>query len=74
MTTAREPTRTVACVDDYVDDYGAHYRPVFRNVRHVEQFTHLELGLLAETRPSASRYRAWRALPRLTSKRSTISW
>jgi SRSO17 transposase len=46
MTKPREAARTVA----YVDDYCAHYRPVFSNVRHFEQFTQLELGLLAETK------------------------
>lgn len=44
MTKPREPRQTVA----FVDDYCAHYRAVFQNVRHFEQFTHLELGLLAE--------------------------
>ncbi len=43
MTKAREPAKTVACVDDYC----AHDRSVFTTVRHVEQVTHLELGLLA---------------------------
>ena len=37
MTKAREPTPTVA----FVDDYCAHYRAVFPNVRQVEQFTRL---------------------------------
>ena len=46
MTKAREPAHTVA----FVDDYCAHYRSVFANVRHFEQFTRLELGLLAETK------------------------
>jgi SRSO17 transposase len=46
MTKPREPTHTVA----FVDDYCAHYRAVFPNVRQVEQFTHLELGLVAETK------------------------
>jgi hypothetical protein len=43
MTKAREPAHTVA----FVDDYCAHYRSVFANVRHFEQFTQVELGLLA---------------------------
>jgi SRSO17 transposase len=46
MTKAREPAPTVALVDDYC----AHYRTVFPNVRQCEQFTHLELGLVAETK------------------------
>jgi hypothetical protein len=46
MTKAREPATTVA----FVDDYCAHYRSVFANVRHFEQFTQLELGMLAETK------------------------
>jgi hypothetical protein len=46
MTKARESTPTVA----FVDDYCAHYRSVFPNVRQFEQFTRLELGLLAETK------------------------
>jgi SRSO17 transposase len=46
MTKAREPSHTVA----FVDDYCAQYRSVFHNVRHFEQFTQLELGLLAETK------------------------
>lgn len=46
MTKPREPGHTVA----FVDDYCAHYRSVFHNVRHFEQFTQLELGLLAETK------------------------
>src|SRR5258707_2159834 len=45
MTKPREPTPTVA----FVDDYCAPYRAVFPNVRQFEQFTHLELGLVAET-------------------------
>jgi SRSO17 transposase len=36
----------VACIDAYC----AHYRAVFHNVRHFEQFTQLELGMLAETK------------------------
>jgi len=46
MTKPREPSPTVA----FVDDYCAHYRAVFPNVRQVEQFTRLELGLVAETK------------------------
>lgn len=46
MTKPREPTHTVA----FVDEYRAHYRTVFTNVWHFEQFTQLELGLLAETK------------------------
>jgi len=46
MTRVREATPTVACLDDYC----AQYRSVFHNVRHFEQFTHLLLGLLAETK------------------------
>lgn len=46
MTKRREPAHTVA----FVDDYCAHYRAVFPNVRQFEQFTHLELGLVAETK------------------------
>jgi SRSO17 transposase len=46
MTKVREPAPTVA----FVDDYCAHYRAVFPNVRQFEQFTHLELGLVAETK------------------------
>jgi SRSO17 transposase len=46
MTKPRESAHTVA----FVDDYCAHYRTVFPNVRQFEQFTHLELGLVAETK------------------------
>jgi len=46
MTKARDPAPTVA----FVDDYCAHYRSVFPNVRQFEQFTRLELGLVAETK------------------------
>jgi SRSO17 transposase len=46
MTKGREPSHTVA----FVDDYCAQYRSVFHNVRHFEQFTQLELGLLAQTK------------------------
>ena len=34
----------------FVDDSCAHYRAVFPNVRQFEQFTHRELGLVAETK------------------------
>lgn len=46
MTKAREAAPTVA----FIDDYCAHYRSVFPNVRQFEQFTRLELGLVAETK------------------------
>jgi SRSO17 transposase len=46
MTKPRDPARTVA----FVDDYCAHYRAVFPNVRQFEQFSRLELGLVAETK------------------------
>jgi SRSO17 transposase len=46
MTKPRDPTPTVA----FIDDYCAHYHTVFPNVRQFEQFTHLELGLVAETK------------------------
>jgi SRSO17 transposase len=46
MTKAREPAPTVA----FIDDYCTHYRSVFPNVRQVEQFTRLEVGLVAETK------------------------
>ena len=46
MTRIREASHTVACIDEYC----AHYRSVFHNVRHFEQFTQLELGMLAETK------------------------
>ena len=39
MTKPREPLPTVA----FIDDYCAHYRTLFPNVRQFEQFTHLEL-------------------------------
>lgn len=44
MTRPREPAHTVALIDEYC----ARYRKVFTDVRHFEQFTQLELGLLAE--------------------------
>lgn len=46
MTKAREPAPTVA----FIDAYCAHYRSVFPTVRQFEQFTRLELGLVAETK------------------------
>ncbi|MGO8951667.1 MAG: transposase [Ktedonobacterales bacterium] len=45
MTRVREANRTVSLIDEYC----SHYRPVFHNVRHFEQFTQLILGLVAET-------------------------
>ena len=49
MTQPRDPTPTVA----FVDDSCAHYRTVFANVRQFEQFTHLALGLVAGSRDQA---------------------
>ncbi len=46
MTRVRAATPTVA----YVDEYCAHYRALFSNVRHFERFTQLHLDLLAETK------------------------
>ncbi len=46
MTYTRPATPTVA----FIDQYCGHYRSLFTNVRHFEQFTALHLGLLAETR------------------------
>jgi SRSO17 transposase len=46
MTKARAPAPTVA----FSDDYCAHYQPVFPHVRQFEQFSRLELGLVAETK------------------------
>lgn len=46
MIRVRPATPTVACLDAY----DAHYRAVFHNVRHFEQFTQLILGMLAETK------------------------
>jgi SRSO17 transposase len=46
MTRVRPATPTVA----FLDQYCAPYRGLFQNVRHVEPFTALHLGLLAETR------------------------
>jgi hypothetical protein len=44
MTQGRAAAHTVALIDESC----AHYRELFANVRHVEQFTTLHLGLLAE--------------------------
>jgi hypothetical protein len=63
MTRVREATHTVGCLDDDC----AHYRSVFHNVRHFEQFTQLELGMLAETK----RCRAWPRRCRATIKCGT---
>src|SRR5690242_21798617 len=63
MTKVRDPAATVAFIDDYCDDYCAHYRAVFPNVRQFEQFTHLELGLVAETKR--------KSLPRLAQATKT---
>jgi SRSO17 transposase len=46
MTRIRPANHTVA----FIDEYCAHYRSVFHNVRHFEQFTQLILGLVAETK------------------------
>jgi SRSO17 transposase len=46
MTRVRPATPTVAVMDQYC----AHYRGLFHNVRHCEPFTALHLGVLAETR------------------------
>jgi SRSO17 transposase len=46
MTRVRPATPTVA----FIDQYCAHFRGLFHNVRHFEQFCALHLGLLAETR------------------------
>lgn len=46
MTRVRASTPTVA----FVDQYCSHYRSLFANVRHFEQFTQVHLGLLAETK------------------------
>lgn len=46
MTRVREAAQTVSLIDRYC----AHYRSVFHNVRHFEQFTQLILGLVAETK------------------------
>ncbi len=43
MTKARTPAATVTLADEYC----AHYRTVFSNVRHFEQFSQLVSGLLA---------------------------
>ena len=72
MTRIREASHTVACIDEYC----AHYRSVFHNVRHFEQFTQLELGMLAE--PNASRYRGsprrCRASPALHHFLANADW
>jgi hypothetical protein len=46
MTKVPEPAHTVGSVDDCC----TNYRPVFQNGLHFEQFTQLEMGLLAETK------------------------
>src|SRR5260370_12712375 len=46
MTRVRRATPTVA----FIDQYCAHFRGLFHNVRHFDQFTAVHLGLLAETR------------------------
>ena len=46
MTRVRPATSTVA----FIEQYCASYRALFHNVRHVEPFTALHRGLLAETR------------------------
>jgi SRSO17 transposase len=46
MTKVREAAHTVA----FVDEYCAHFRALFANVRHFDQFAALHLGLLAETK------------------------
>src|SRR5215470_3944121 len=46
MTRIRPATPTVA----FIDQYCAHFRALFHNVRHFEPFTALHLGVLAETR------------------------
>ena len=43
MAKIREAAHTVALIDEYC----AHYRELFANVRHFEQFTALHLGLPA---------------------------
>ena len=43
MTKIREAAHTVALIDEYC----AHSRKLFANVRHCEQFTALHLGLPA---------------------------
>src|SRR5258708_17913452 len=45
MTKAREPAPTVV----FIEDYCAHYRPVFPNCRQFDQSTRLGLGLVAGT-------------------------
>jgi SRSO17 transposase len=46
MSRTRLATPTVA----FIDQYCAHFRALFHNVRHFEHFTALHLGLLAKTR------------------------
>jgi SRSO17 transposase len=46
LSRTRPATATVASIDQYC----AHWRALFHNVRHFEQFTALHLGLLAQTR------------------------
>ena len=46
MTRVREAVHTVS----FVDEYCAHFRTLFANVRHFEQFTTLHLDLLAQTK------------------------
>ncbi len=46
MTRVRPATPRVACIDQYC----AHFRALFDNVRHFEHFTARHLGVLAETR------------------------
>jgi len=46
MSRVREASPTVS----FIDAYCAHYRWVFHNVRHFEQFTQLVMGLVAETK------------------------
>jgi SRSO17 transposase len=55
MTRVRLATLTVTCIDEYC----AHYRSVFHNVRYFELFTQLILGMLAETKR--------KSLPRLAN-------
>lgn len=70
MTKAREPGHTVA----FIDDYCSHYRPVFPHVRQFEQFTRLELGLVARSpRPSANPCHDAPRRPRRTRRLSTTS-
>lgn len=61
MTKPREPVHTLA----FIDDYCAQYRAVFPNVRQFEQFTHLELVLVADTKR--------KSLPRLAQATKAYS-